>query len=301
MRRITPSRLRVLAVLLALVIPALGASSAHAATCAAGPTWPASDTSSANQVVALINAHRADVGLPALAVSPTLSAAAAWKARHMAAYGYLDHNDPAPPVAQTFDQRIAACGYPGSAVGENIAEGQPTAQAVVDAWLTSPGHRANIERPQYAATGVGAARSASGVIFWSQEFGDVVDQAATPPAAPTSGSGSAPGAGGGAPASAPAQGVAGNRATSPVREVRLVRGRRVLVVLRHSARVVVEVRRRTPTPRRAGRATLRLTAGVHRVRLPTAGRRLRPGRYRITVAVPGTRQRWSLPLVIRRA
>ena len=92
----------------------------------------------------------------ALVVSPTLTAAAEWKARNMAAYDYLDHDDPAPD-ARTADERLVACGYPATEWGENIATGYATAQAVVDAWLASPEHRANIERPEYRATGVGAA------------------------------------------------------------------------------------------------------------------------------------------------
>ena len=74
----------------------------------------------------------------------------------MAAYGYLDHDDPAPD-ARTAQERLAACGYPSAEWGENIASGYATAQAVVDAWLASPEHRANIERPEFRATGVGAA------------------------------------------------------------------------------------------------------------------------------------------------
>ena len=93
----------------------------------------------------------------------------------MAAYGYMDHNDPAPD-ARTAAERVAACGYPLVEWGENIATGYATAQAVVDAWLASPEHRANIERPEFRATGVGAAGAP---VYWSQTFGVVAPQAAS--------------------------------------------------------------------------------------------------------------------------
>ena len=88
----------------------------------------------------------------------------------MAAYGYMDHDDPAPPVARTAGERIAACGYPSGTWGENIAEGYTSAQAVVDGWLSSAGHRANIENPVYHAIGVAAAGAP---LYWAQTFGAV--------------------------------------------------------------------------------------------------------------------------------
>jgi hypothetical protein len=136
-----------------------------------GAAWPADRVDLAAQVVTLVNAHRTQLGLVPLVVSPTLSATAAWKARNMAAYGYLDHDDPAPD-ARTADERVAACGYQSAEWGENIATGYATAQAVVDAWLASPEHRANIERPEFRATGVGAAGAP---LYWAQSFGAVAD------------------------------------------------------------------------------------------------------------------------------
>jgi hypothetical protein len=130
----------------------------------------------AAQVVDLINAHRAEIGLRPLSVSPTLTAAATWKAQHMAAYGYLAHDDPGAPTPRTANERIVACGYAGGTWGENIAMGYTTSQAVVDAWLASPGHRANIERADYVATGVAVA--GAGQPYWAESFGNVADGAA---------------------------------------------------------------------------------------------------------------------------
>ena len=101
----------------------------------------------------------------------------------MATYGYMAHDDPAPPVARTAGDRIAACGY-GGGWGENIAAGFQTPAAVLAAWLQSPGHRANIENPSYVVTGSGASATAGGVMVWAQDFGQTDDSGAT--AAPPS-------------------------------------------------------------------------------------------------------------------
>ena len=122
------------ALLSAAAVAGTPAAATAAGNCVPAPTWPADRADLAAQVVTLVNAHRAQLGLVALVVSPTLTAAAEWKARNMAAYGYLDHDDPAPD-ARTPDERVAACGYPATQWGENIAMGYASAQAVVDAWL----------------------------------------------------------------------------------------------------------------------------------------------------------------------
>ncbi|HEX7301253.1 MAG TPA: CAP domain-containing protein [Solirubrobacteraceae bacterium] len=146
-----------------------------AGDCTPAATWPAARTDLAAQVLDLVNAHRAHLGLQPLAVSPTLTAAATWKARNMAAFGYMSHDDPAP-VARSPEERLAACGYARASWGENIATGYQTAQDVVNGWLASPGHRENIERPEYRATGIGVAGWQA---YWAQSFGTVVDSGST--------------------------------------------------------------------------------------------------------------------------
>jgi len=172
-----PSLLAVPAAAAALalgVAPAPAPATSLAGGCTPGASWAANRADLANAVIKLINEHRASLGLRTLAVSPALTRSAVWKARHMATYRYMGHDDPAPPVARTVGERIAACGY-SSSWGENIAEGYRTAASVVSGWLASPGHKANIENPAYTVTGAGVAIASGGIPLWAQDFGTTTD------------------------------------------------------------------------------------------------------------------------------
>jgi uncharacterized protein YkwD len=171
----------VLAAVAALLAP--GQASAVVGNCTPSASWGTPDTTFASQVVALVNQHRQAMGLSTLGVSPTLTASAQWKSAHMAYYQYMQHDDPAPPIARTVSDRLAACGYPMTNVswGENIAYGYQTPQDVMNAWLNSAGHKANIENPSFRAIGVGAVRSANGYWYWTQDFGSLLDSGTPPP------------------------------------------------------------------------------------------------------------------------
>jgi uncharacterized protein YkwD len=179
----------VLALAFAIVIAGFAGSSrpsiARAAVvgdCTPAPDWPASNGSYAAQVLQLVNEHRAKLGRAPLAMSARLTAAAVWKARHMAAYRYMSHDDPAPPVARSWLDRVHACGYPPSAgSGENVAFGFLTPSEVMAAWVNSPGHRANIEKVGFRAIGIGVADT-----YWAQNFGTLVESGSPspPPTAP---------------------------------------------------------------------------------------------------------------------
>jgi len=144
-RRVPGVRVFVAAAIAAAVVvsavPALRSSSSAlgaTASCTPGATWPAANASYAQQVVTLVNQHRASLGLGALSVDASLSDSAVWKARHMANYGYFAHDDPAPPIARDPFTRMLDCGYAGGGVlGENIAAGQPTPSDVMAAWIAS--------------------------------------------------------------------------------------------------------------------------------------------------------------------
>ena len=175
------------AAVVAAAVPALRSPSALGATasCTPGATWPGTNASYAQQVVTLVNQHRASLGLGALSVDGSLSDSAVWKARHMANYGYFAHNDPAPPIARDPFVRMVNCGYAGGGVlGENIAAGQPTPSDVMAAWLASAGHRANLEDPSFRSTGVGVAIGGPYGIYWVQDFASGAAAGAPPPSPP---------------------------------------------------------------------------------------------------------------------
>lgn len=147
------------------------AARAATASCTPASSWPSARADLASRVVELVNERRENRGLQPLRVTQSLTASAVWKARHMAHFRYLAHNDPAPPDARGVGERLEACGYSGSNRGENIAYGFRTPQAVMQAWLSSPSHRANIDNPRFGSIGVGAAVAENGVVYWAQNFG----------------------------------------------------------------------------------------------------------------------------------
>jgi uncharacterized protein YkwD len=164
-------------------VAAVAAPPAQAVTnCTPSSSWGSNRADLASQVVSLINTYRSSIGLSQLGISSTLAASSEWKSLHMAANGYFDHNDPAPPVSRTAFQRATDCGYSGGWWGENIAWGYATAQSVVNGWLGSAGHKANIENPNFTSTGVGVAANGSGQLYWTQSFGNDVAGSAPPPA-----------------------------------------------------------------------------------------------------------------------
>jgi uncharacterized protein YkwD len=265
-------RTLLLAALLCAAIVAVNVPApAVAADCAPADSWPAPRPDLAAQVLDLVNAHRTQMGLQALAASPTLTAAATWKARHMAAYSYMTHDDPAPPAARTPAERLSACGYPQASWGENIASGFQTAEDVVNGWLASPDHRANIERPEYRATGVGVAGSD---VYWAQAFGTAVDGGSTLSAAAP-----AP-----IPQAAPAAVPTPGKTSSTHHSVRVrcgVRGRRVTCRVGGLRGAIVRI-----AMIRGGRTYARARARVSAdpARLPLHRMRdLDQGRYRLVV------------------
>ncbi|TYB63242.1 CAP domain-containing protein [Nonomuraea sp. PA05] len=116
-------------------------------------------------VVSLTNAARAKNGCRPLVHDAKLHLAAERHSADMARNNYFSHTS---RDGRTFDQRIKATGFVFRQAGENIAKGQPSAAAVVKAWLDSPGHRANIMNCAFTHIGVG--HNAKGPT-WTQDFG----------------------------------------------------------------------------------------------------------------------------------
>lgn len=119
------------------------------------------------QVVKLVNQKRAAAGLKPLAHNWELSRVARYKSMDMRDRNYFSHTSPTYGSPFTM---IKNFGISYRSAGENIAQGQATPQAVVDAWMNSPGHRANILSAQFTEIGVGYAAGGSGRHYWTQMF-----------------------------------------------------------------------------------------------------------------------------------
>jgi uncharacterized protein YkwD len=133
---------------------------AAAAPAAAEPADPTAE----GQVLALVNVQRAAAGCGALTADPALAAVARAHSADMRDRGFFDHVN--PDGLDPFD-RAARAGLEAHA--ENIAYGQPDPAAVMDSWMSSAGHRANILNCDLTRLGVGVAEGAGGP-WWTQLF-----------------------------------------------------------------------------------------------------------------------------------
>lgn len=116
------------------------------------------------QVVELTNQERRKNGLPDLQIDTALSNVARTKSQDMQANNYFSHTS--PTYGSPFDM-MRDFGISYNAAAENIAQGQRTAQEVVQAWMNSSGHRANILNRNYTHIGVGHDPNGN---YWTQMF-----------------------------------------------------------------------------------------------------------------------------------
>ncbi|MFJ1812165.1 MULTISPECIES: CAP domain-containing protein [unclassified Streptomyces] len=130
------------------------------------PVTVPAEAQAAAEVLKLVNEERAKVGCSAVAANSALSDLAEKFSDDMAARGFFDHTD--PNGATPWD-RAAKAGISGLG-GENIARGQSDAAAVMEAWMNSPGHKANILNCDFKTLGVGV-HFGSGGPWWTQDFG----------------------------------------------------------------------------------------------------------------------------------
>ena len=125
---------------------------------------PAGGSGAEAQVLTLVNAERAAAGCRALVADPALAAVARAHSQDMRDRGFFSHEN--PDGLSPFD-RAERAGI--SARAENIARGQKDAAAVMDAWMNSSGHRANILNCGLTRLGVGVAEGSGGP-WWTQLF-----------------------------------------------------------------------------------------------------------------------------------
>lgn len=123
-----------------------------------------------NEVAELVNVERAIQNLQPMAWNDMLGTAARGHSEDMALQNYFSHTS---LDGRIFSQRITAAGYSYNACGENIAAGYSTPQAVMNGWMNSPGHRANILNPAFCDIGVGYAFRSGSTYghYWTQDFG----------------------------------------------------------------------------------------------------------------------------------
>ena len=128
------------------------------------PQLDSTVTSYETEVIRLVNEIRLENGLNPLTAHWELSRVARYKSQDMADNRYFSHTS--PTYGSPF-QMIKAFGLSYRTAGENIAMGYSTPQAVVDGWMNSSGHRANILNASYTQIGVGYVAQGH---YWTQMF-----------------------------------------------------------------------------------------------------------------------------------
>jgi len=134
-------------------------------TSTAQQTVPSASTDFKQAVVDLVNAERAKAGVGALAVLPSVEEAAQVRASEL----IISFSHTRPNGTSCFTV-LSELGVGYSASGENIAAGQKTPQAVMESWMNSSGHKANILNPDFTHIGVGYAEGGNYGTNWVQLF-----------------------------------------------------------------------------------------------------------------------------------
>lgn len=134
----------------------------------ARPLLPGDLDRTAAEVTDLTNRERARAGLPPLATDALLTRAAQAHSTDMVVRAFYSHTG--PDGSQPWD-RAAAAGSTRRTIGENIACGQRSPAEVVEGWMNSPGHRANILKREFTHIGIGFAGGGKAGTYWTQLFG----------------------------------------------------------------------------------------------------------------------------------
>lgn len=119
----------------------------------------------AEQVVELVNQERTKAGLNAVTLDQNIASAALVRAKEIETS--FSHTR---PNGSKFSTALTEQGVTFKGAGENIAWGQKSPEAVMQAWMNSEGHRANILNKNFTKIGVGFYQNAAGRNFWTQLF-----------------------------------------------------------------------------------------------------------------------------------
>jgi uncharacterized protein YkwD len=135
---------------------------------------PAPMSDFVQRVLDLTNQFRAQNGVAPLQLNVELNAAALNHSTDMALRDYFSHTG---SDGSSAGDRMRQAGYVSNAWGENIAAGYATPEQVVQGWINSPGHRANMLNPSYTELGVGYYQltndtgNVNYTNYWTQDFG----------------------------------------------------------------------------------------------------------------------------------
>ncbi|GIG86514.1 CAP domain-containing protein [Plantactinospora endophytica] len=129
----------------------------------------AAGSSQEAQVLTIVNRERAAEGCAAVVMNSDLTEAARLHSQDQGEHTNMSHTG---SDGSDFVERARRAGY-DSPIGENVAMGYENAAAVMDGWMKSSGHRANILNCDAKAMGVGVATGADGRLYWTQVFGAV--------------------------------------------------------------------------------------------------------------------------------
>lgn len=116
------------------------------------------------QVVDLVNQRRASAGLPALRVDGRLTNAAQAHSHDQARRAVMSHIG---SDGSTIGTRVTRAGYAWSRASENVGAGQPNAASIVNGWMNSGSHRANVLDRNVIHIGIGLAYSSNGTPYWT--------------------------------------------------------------------------------------------------------------------------------------
>jgi len=120
-----------------------------------------------NELIAAHNRERATAKRAPLVANEQLEAAARIHARDMAEHEKMDHEG---SDGSQFNERIERRGYHGRKLGENIAAGQKSVEAVMRGWMNSPHHRDNI-LGEFSEIGAARVLAEDGTPYWCVDFG----------------------------------------------------------------------------------------------------------------------------------
>ncbi len=129
------------------------------------PKDDVTENSYAKQVLKLVNTERKKAGLTELTWDDTVATAAMTRSKEIEKS--FSHTR---PDGRNFGTAITDLGITYRGAGENIAWGQKTPEAVMNAWMNSEGHRANILNPKFKKLGVGYSTDSQRTPYWTQLF-----------------------------------------------------------------------------------------------------------------------------------